>query len=126
MKQPAWWCRACGHSTVFARGWCRACYDRQHRFDVFFAGHREAVLARDRCCQLCWSPEQLIVHHRRPGVNRPGLHITLCRRCHVPVHRRHCPPAFCPALFLCLWQEAHPGWPVQLSLAWSRPPSGPA
>ena len=37
--QPAWW--------------CRRCYDRERHSRRFFGGHRESVLTRDSCCQLC-------------------------------------------------------------------------
>jgi hypothetical protein len=114
--QPAWWCRACGSAALVAHGLCRACYDRRRRSALQFGGFRETVLARDRCCQLCLSETRLLVHHRRPGHNRPALHITLCRRCHSPIHRRHQLPGFYSALFLQLWREQHPRWPVQLQL----------
>lgn len=60
--------------------------------------------------------EKLIVHHRRPGSNKPAVHITLCRRCHVRVHRRRQLPGFYSDLFLLLWLEQHPAWPVQWRL----------
>ncbi len=79
------------------------------------------VLERDRCCQLCLVDQRivdqrLVVHHRRPGQNRPALQITLCRRCHVPIHRRHRLPGFYSDLFLQLWRELHPDLPIQLRL----------
>jgi hypothetical protein len=115
-KQPAWWCRACGSTALFARGCCRPCYDRHRHSALYFGGQREAVLSRDGCCQLCLAQTQLVVHHRHPGVNRPALHITLCVRCHVRVHRWHTLPGFYSDLFLVLWCEQHPTHPVQLRL----------
>ncbi|MDQ2842869.1 MAG: HNH endonuclease [Acidobacteriota bacterium] len=104
-----------------ARGFCRVCYDRRRRSQIFFAGHREAVLRRDGCCQTCLAEEQLvlralIVHHRRPGCNQPAVHITLCRGCHARVHRRQQLPGFYSELFFRLWREVHPGAPAQLRL----------
>jgi hypothetical protein len=120
-KQPAWWCRLCGSAALVARGYCRACYDRCRHSDTCFAGHRDAVLTRDGCCQTCLAEarvvaQALIVHHRRPGVNRPGVHITLCRRCHQRIHRRQQLPGFYSDLFFRLWREVHPGTPAQLRL----------
>jgi hypothetical protein len=120
-KQPAWWCHACGSAALVARGLCRACYDRRRRSGQHFAGHREAVLTRDLCCQTCLADARivaraLVVHHRQPGVNKPAAHITLCRRCHVRVHRRNQLPGWYSDLFFRLWQELHPGAPAQLRL----------
>jgi hypothetical protein len=112
-QQAAFWCRACGSDALLAQGLCRACYDRRRHSLRFFAGQRERVLQRDGCCQVCLSNERLLVHHRHPGQNRPALHITLCRRCHVPIHRRHRLPGFCSELVLQLWREQHPELPVQ-------------
>jgi len=119
--QPAWWCRCCGNEALIARGLCRACYDRQRRSERHFGGYRETVLTRDGCCQTCIALERLvrnrlIVHHRRPGCNKPAAHITLCRRCHVRVHRRRQLPGFYSELFFRLWREQHPGAPAQLRL----------
>jgi hypothetical protein len=112
--QPAaFWCRACGSDALVAQGFCRPCYDRRRHSFRFFAGQRERVLRQDGCCQLCLSDTQLLVHHRQPGHNRPALHIPLCRRCHVPIHRRHALPGFYSELLLPLWREQHPDLPVQ-------------
>jgi hypothetical protein len=105
-----------------ARGWCRACYDQHRRSALLFGGHRDAVLQRDRCCQLCVAeerrviPSPLVVHHRRPGVNRPQLQIALCPRCHVRLHRRRQLPGVYSEVFFRLWRELHPGVPAQLRL----------
>ena len=119
--QRAWWCCACGSDALLARGLCRACYDRRRHSELYFGGYRETVLTRDGCCQTCLAVEQLVrerllVHHRRPGSNKPAAHITLCRRCHVRVHRRRQLPGFYSDLFLRLWLEQHPASPVQLRL----------
>lgn len=121
-RQPTWWCRSCGGSSILARGLCRACYDRHRHSQQYFGGHRESVLARDRCCQTCLTEQgritqsDCLVHHRQPGANRPALHITLCRACHARVHRRHQLPGFYSDLFFRLWRETHPGVPAQLRL----------
>lgn len=121
--QSACWCSSCGETALVARGLCRACYDRRRRrSDKCFGGYRESVLARDRCCQTCLADRgritesNCIVHHRQPGLNRPALHITLCRACHARLHRRQQLPGFYSDLFLRLWREAHPGAPTQLRL----------
>jgi hypothetical protein len=119
VTQPAWWCRSCGNSELVALGYCRTCYDRHRRSAQIFGGDYEVVIRRDRCCRLCFADRPLIVHHRKPGkphANRAPWQITLCRRCHVPIHRRHTLPGFYSDLYLELWRELHPNWPVQLRL----------
>ena len=120
MTQTAWCCRACGSCSVLARGWCRRCYDRRRRSDTFFGGYREGVLIRDGCCQVCLALDGLVVHHRRPGTDKPTLQIALCRGCHVRVHRRYQLPGDYEELFFRLWQEQHRGWPAQLRLPLAR------
>jgi hypothetical protein len=115
-QQAAFWCRSCGSDALVAQGLCRTCYDRRWHSLRYFGGLRDRVLERDRCCQLCLSEKRLVVHHRQPGQNRPALQITLCRRCHVPIHRRHQLPGVYSELFLQLWREQHPQAPVQLRL----------
>jgi 5-methylcytosine-specific restriction endonuclease McrA len=121
-KQTAWCCRACGSAALLARGFCRACYDRRRHSLRYFGGHRESILARDRCCQTCLSESgrvlasPLVVHHRRPGNNQPALHIALCRSCHLRVHRRRQLPGLYSDLFFRLWRELHPSVPAQLRL----------
>jgi hypothetical protein len=116
MKQPAWWCRSCGATTLLARGFCRRCYDRRRHSVRFFGGHREVVLARDGCCQVCLAERPLVVHHRRPGTDRPALQITVCVRCHARLHRRRQLPGVYSDLFFLLWREQHPRVPAQLRL----------
>jgi 5-methylcytosine-specific restriction endonuclease McrA len=81
-----------------------------------FGGHRETVLRRDGCCQVCLARERLVVHHRRPGTEKPAWHITLCRRCHLQLHRRRQLPGVYGEVFFRLWREQHPGSPAQLRL----------
>jgi hypothetical protein len=116
MTQPAGRCRRCAHPSRAAAGLCRRCYDRERRNAIHFGGFRDQVLERDRACRLCVAGERLVVHHRQPGLNRPDLQITLCRRCHLRVHRRQGLPGFYSDLFLRLWCEIHPDLPVQLRL----------
>jgi len=116
VKQAAWWCRACGNPALVARGVCRACYDRRRRSRLFFGGFREQVLGRDRCCRVCLADRQLLVHHRRPGKEKPAWQITLCRGCHARLHRRGQLPGVYNALFFRLWREQHPRSPAQLCL----------
>jgi len=116
MRQTAWWCRACGSAELIALGWCRRCYDRKRHSRRFFGGFREAVLTRDGCCQLCLTGQRLVVHHRRPGTEKPAWQITLCRGCHARLHRRQQLPGVYGALFFRLWREQHPRSPAQLCL----------
>lgn len=116
MRQVSFCCRHCGGLTLLAGGLCRGCYDRARHSRLHFAGCREQVLARDRCCQLCLAEEKLLVHHRRPGAERPALQITLCRRCHTRLHRLLRLPGQYSALFWILWREQHPHLPAQLAL----------
>ncbi len=120
MRQAAWWCRACANPALVAQGLCRACYDRRRHSVRFFGGFREQVLARDRCCQVCLAERLLVVHHRRPGTDRPAAQITLCIRCHVRLHRRRQLPGVYGDLFFRLWREQHPGCPAQLCLPYVR------
>jgi hypothetical protein len=119
VRLAAWWCRLCGSTALLARGLCHACCDRRRRSEQFFGGCRETVLTRDSCCQLCLSKERLLAHHRQPGRNRLASQITLCWRCHAPVHHRHQLPGFYSDLFLRLWREQHPNRPAQLRLPWA-------
>jgi len=121
MTQPAWWCRACGTTALVAAGLCRRCYDRRRHSRRFFGGHREAVLTRDGCCQVCLARQGLVVHHRRPGTDRPTDQIALCRCCHARLHRRRQLPGEYSDLCFRLWREQHPGHPAQLRLPLASP-----
>ncbi len=116
MRQGAFWCLACGASSLCAHGLCRSCYDRSRHSRLRFGGYREQVLQRDGCCRVCRAEQPLVVHHRRPGNDRPAWQITVCVRCHVRLHRRRRLPPDYSDLFLLLWQEQHPGQPAQLLL----------
>jgi len=70
-----------------------------HRNRIFFDGKREKVLRRDEYrCQLCDSSDRssLVVHHDDGKSKRSGNVanneldnlITLCRSCHIKVHRK--------------------------------------
>jgi hypothetical protein len=115
-KQPVWRRRSCGRAVLLARRFCRRCYDRRRHSERYFGGYREAALTRDGCRQPCLARTRLVVHGRRPGCNRPTLHITLCLRCHVRIHRRQQLPGFYCDLFFRLGREAHPATPAQLRL----------
>jgi hypothetical protein len=58
----------------------------------------------------------LLVHHRRPGSEKPARQITLCVHCHPRLHRRHQLPGVYGELFFRLWRELHPRAPAQLCL----------
>jgi len=102
--------------VLLAPGLCRACYDRQRHSRKYFGGFREQVLGRDRCCRVCLADRQLLVHHRRPGTEKPAWQITLCRGCHARLHQRGQLPGVYGALFFRLWREQHPRSPAQLCL----------
>jgi hypothetical protein len=117
VAQRALFCSACGAPPAIA-GLCRRCYWRARHSHRSFAGHREAVLARDGYrCQACGAPEQHTVHHRRPGVHAPAWLLTLCPACHAVIHRLHTHRRWLPGPLLQLWCEQHPAVPVQWQLA---------
>jgi hypothetical protein len=127
-SQQALWC-LCGAAKLAARGLCARCYARRQRDRACFAGLRETVVARDHhSCQVCHQPEcgqrTLVVHHRRPGISRERLLISLCPACHARVHRLAAVLRPLPALLLTLWREQHPGGVEQLTLDFSAR-SGP-
>jgi hypothetical protein len=110
----------CGDSPAVA-GLCRRCYFQSAHSRRHFAGHREAVLVRDRhCCQGCGAAGQRTVHHRKPGRHSRAWLITLCPACHAVIHRLRAHRRWLPDTLLALWQEQHPGVPVQLQLAIER------
>jgi hypothetical protein len=109
----------CGEARLLSSGLCARCYHRQSHSLRRFAGHRDAVLERDRRrCRSCGSERRLVVHHRRPGMHQARFLITLCAACHARLHRlrtlRHwVEPALVP-----LWREQHPETPLQLQFVW--------
>jgi len=116
VKQAAWWCRVCGQAVLVAHGLCRRYYDRRRHSRHRFGGFREQVLGRDGCCQVRFADRPLLVHHRRPGTDKPAWQITVCRGCHTRLHRRQQLPGVYGALFFRLWREQHPRSPAQLCL----------
>ena len=116
--QASLFCPACGGLAPRRAALCRACARRRWRSLRNFAGHREAVLARDgSCCQACGAADQRVVHHRRPGRHAAAWLITLCPACHARVHRLRANRCWMPESLVRLWREQHPGAPVQLQLA---------
>jgi 5-methylcytosine-specific restriction endonuclease McrA len=120
MQQTSLLC-GCGSPDLFRRGLCRRCERRARLSREHFDGLREFVLARDgHQCQACGelASDKLLVHHRRPGNRLPNL-LTLCRACHVRVHRTWRPRfgfASVP-LLRRLWREANRGLAEQRLLA---------
>lgn len=62
---------------------------------VYFGGNRNIVLERDgHMCTTCFSKEKLVIHHidgsghSKEINNNLGNLITLCRRCHINIHRK--------------------------------------
>lgn len=131
IRQRALWC-PCGSSGDggrLIRGLCRRCYARHQHDRAYFAGLRHLVLTRDyRSCQVCHRPEggqrTLVVHHRKPGISRERLLITLCPGCHARVHKtlvwRN--PIQNLQYAVQLWREQHPGGVEQLALDFAAKP----
>lgn len=65
-----------------------------HREQLHFSGKRDQVIRRDKKCVRCGSRELLVVHHK-DHAGRGHLHPdnrlsnleTLCRKCHINLHR---------------------------------------
>jgi hypothetical protein len=117
LAQHALWC-VCGAATLNRLGRCARC-DRRRRLSLEkFGGLRDHALARDgERCQACGSLDDLCVHHRRPGVHRLPLLLTLCRPCHARIHATWRPGFGFPAELRRLWREANPGLAEQIELA---------
>ena len=50
---------------------------------------RRKVLDRDGWrCRKCSRPGALEVHHTQPGNDDPDTLLTVCRGCHIEIHRR--------------------------------------
>jgi len=70
---------------------------RKNKDKIRFDGNRQSILERDRfVCRLCGENSQLIIHHIDGTTNRkeeknanndPTNLITLCRSCHLKVHK---------------------------------------
>lgn len=109
---------ACLQHRKVGRETCRRCYASRHRSQHFFGGYRERVLRRDHnCCRGCGACEQIVVHHRVPGVQAVDRLITLCTRCHARVHRSFVLRRWVTDTVVELWREQNPHSPVQLQLS---------
>lgn len=68
--------------------------DLEYKNQIRFGGNKYKVLERDNyTCQLCENTHQLVIHHKdnsgqcdNPNNEMENL-ITLCRRCHINLHR---------------------------------------
>lgn len=124
-------CCPCGSARIAARSLCARCYALRRQDRVYFGGLREHILVRDHYqCQACGrlgrAKRSLAVHHRRPGVSRARLLITLCFRCHARIHRtyvwKHPTEGLLHAV---LWRELHPQGAEQLPLDFHPLPGPP-
>lgn len=102
----------CGVSSVGRLGLCSKCERRARLSRENFDGFREAALRRDGYrCRVCNEPDEslLLVHHRKPGVSGLENLITLCRRCHVRIHRTFRPGFWFASIELLrrLWREVN-------------------
>lgn len=114
----------CGSDDLVRSGFCVRCDRRQRLSRENFAGLREAALRRDNYqCQTCaeLDPEQIVVHHRRPGFNLLRWLITLCRGCHIRVHLANWRGYSFQGLLRALWREMNPG-PEQRAFRFTAPP----
>jgi hypothetical protein len=113
--------RRCGSTSIYVRGFCQRCYQRERADRKHFAGLREQVLARDghRCrgCQAAAVDSVLSVHHRQPGRSSLELLVTLCPACHALIERTQVLFRDLPELLRVLWREHHPAASEQMSLA---------
>jgi|SRR5579883_1964971 len=114
---------ACGSLEISGRGMCARCIARQHHDKAYFGGYREKVLERDEwTCQGCFykppheDRDYIVVHHRKPGVSKPNLMISLCAACHAIVERLKAVRTWLPPQLIILWREQHPEADYQLSL----------
>jgi len=118
------YCR-CGRQEILAHGLCPTCYTLKRQDTERFGGLREQVLERDGYrCRVCASPgvdkRSILVHHRRPGVSRLPLMISLCPACHAKVHRIQLMDRLIPPLLLELWREQHPQGREQIALEFDK------
>ena len=108
---------ACGSDSILAKGFCASCYFARRRDLIHFDGLREPTLKRDgRRCTSCGADRQIVVHHRRPGVNLKRLFVTLCRACHARVHWLGREFYGMSEHLRELWREQHPRAPVQMEI----------
>lgn len=89
-------------------GLCPRCARRARLSRERFAGEREAALRRDNYqCRICGNLDQIVLHHRRPGVNVREAYITLCRGCHNRIHHTHRPGFGFLDMMRRLWREVN-------------------
>ena len=71
-------------------------YKQKNKDAIRFGGNRKIVLKRDsNSCQVCGKTDKLVIHHLDETENRKKMNannnidnlITLCRGCHIKVHR---------------------------------------
>ena len=103
-------------------GSAQRCERRERHSRDNFDGLLDDVLRRDGFrCRVCGevNREQLVGHHRKPGVNSMAHLICLCRCCHNRVHHTWRPAWWFLTLDLLrrLWREANQDLPEQLPLA---------
>ena len=118
-------CRSCGAPETRVQGFCAPCYAAQRHDFVYFGGLRRRVLERDRRrCRACGQVEtgklRIHVHHRRPGISREKLLVSLCPACHARIHRLRVLDRILLPLAEELWRELHPCAPEQFFLGFER------
>ena len=108
----------CGRDFPALAGLCRRCYRAVANSRFRFGGLRDEILERDGyACRACGTGHRLHVHHRQPGVNDRELLITVCAACHARLHRLAAVRVWLPDPLVPLWEEQHPGVPVQLQFS---------
>jgi hypothetical protein len=103
-------------------GLCQRCERRERHSRENFDGLLDDVLRRDGFrCRVCGEVdrEQLVGHHRKPGVNSMAHLITLCRCCHARIHRTWRPSFLFLSIELLrrLWREVNQDLAEQRLLA---------
>ena len=118
-------CLSCGCTNHLVRQHCRRCYAVARRDQRYFSGLRQNCLARDRySCAVCGQTgnkqSHLHIHHRRPGISKLALLITLCPVHHSIVHHRRILSEDCYPLLAQLWREQHPRGAIQCILPFEQ------
>jgi len=118
-------CFSCGSTDHLVRQYCRRCYTAARRDQRYFSGLRQNCLARDHYrCAVCGQTNNklshLHIHHRRPGISKLALLITLCPVHHSIVHRRRVLSEDCDPLLVQLWREQHPRGAIQRILPFDK------